>query len=256
MTEKRKAGKRKIIIAGDSDMLAAELASAFIEDIRNILSERGKAFIALSGGSTPLRFYRKVAAHPEAGKIDWSAVTFFWSDERCVPPGHPDSNYGLAERELFRVLRIPADRIFRVMGEKDPAEAAKVYNDLLMNKVPLYREIPCFDRIFLGMGEDGHTASVFPYQAELWDSEENCIVASHPLTAQKRVSFSGRVINNAKVVSIVVTGSAKQKIIEEVLKEDPGYLKYPVSRVDPVHGTLEWWLDREAAGTIISIRTE
>ncbi|MFZ5941541.1 MAG: 6-phosphogluconolactonase [Bacteroidota bacterium] len=240
----------RLKIVRDSDELAALLATRFLNYVRDLLAKKNDAFIALSGGSTPLKFYRQTAALPEAAAIDWTKVSFFWSDDRCVPPDHADSNFGLANRELFVPLGIAGERVFRMKGEADPEEAVMEYRELLTVKVPQRHGLPYFDLVFLGMGDDGHTASIFPDQLTLWDSEELCEIAVHPVTSQKRITFTGQVINNAAMVSIVVTGRAKRERIHRIMNRAEGFQDYPVARVRPEPGILEWWLDREAAGDL------
>jgi len=232
------------------EMLAEALAERFLAELNTIISERGEALVALSGGSTPSRFYSRLAVLHEARTFPWQKVRFFWSDDRCVPPTHPESNFGLADKLFFGPLAVPESSVFRIKGEIDPREAALLYAEQLKENVPLKNGLPRFDIIFLGMGDDGHTASVFPHEIHLWNEPGYCVVATHPVTGQKRVSFTGEVINAAVSVKLLVTGAAKQEILSNVLSKVPGYRQYPVAHVDAHEGNVEWWLDSEAAALL------
>jgi len=234
------------------EILAETLVEKFIATLNKLIDERGEAWVALSGGSTPAKFYRSLAISRVVGNVPWQKVNFFWSDDRCVPPDHPESNFGLANKEFFGPLGIGMEKAFRVEGELDPALAAKRYTEKLASLVPISEGLPEFDILFLGMGEDGHTASIFPHEIDLWGRNELCVVATHPVTGQKRVSFTGHLINNAKTICLLVTGSAKRPVVEQVINRHENYNLYPVSLVQPSNGRLEWWLDSEAAGPINS----
>jgi len=237
-------------IFSDADELAGALAVSFSEDLNGLLQKQDRITLALSGGSTPLRFYRSLVRIPLVRSIDWSRVLFFWSDERCVPPQHPESNFGLASREFFKPLGIPEESIFRVRGEDDPVREAGRYGRIISEMLPHSDGTPRFDRVFLGMGEDGHTASVFPHEIRLWTSDEMCEVAHHPVTGQQRITFTGRLINRARVVSLLVSGESKRRVVNEVAGRSEAYGSYPVSLVAPGEGLLEWWLDSDAAGDL------
>lgn len=211
--------------------------------------DTGKAVhIALSGGSTPLALFAQLANLSD--KEDWSQVHFYWVDERCVPSEYAESNYGNAMRTLLSPLGIPGEQIHQIMGEADPFNEAKRYSNLLSQNLPLERGFPVFDWIWLGMGSDGHTASIFPNQIELWNAEKSCVVATHPESGQKRISLSGSVINAAKRVSFLATGQEKARIIKEILMKEGNYMDYPAFYVNPASDHLEWYLDQEAANLL------
>ena len=136
------------------------------------------------------------------------------------------------------------------MGEKDPEGEAMRYANLLEIDTDRVEGIPQFDLVILGMGDDGHTASIFPHEIELWDSEDHCVVATHPESGQKRVSINGKVINMAKEVAFLVTGASKAEKVQAVIEQTKGYEKYPASMVNPSSGKLIWFLDEEAASRL------
>ncbi|MCW1736167.1 6-phosphogluconolactonase [Anaerorudis cellulosivorans] len=233
----------KIKIAED----IASLNKAFTEWMKTILSQQEEITLALSGGSTPKSLFDYWAKH-HATDIDWEKIKFFWSDERCVPPTDNESNYKMAKEHLFDRIAIPEEHIFRIYGENDPEKEAKRYAEVLKREIKTVNGIPSFDILMLGMGEDGHTASIFPLQIHLWDSEELCIVGTHPITGQKRISLSGKTINAAQNVAILVAGEAKADKVKEIIEsKETAQKRYPAAKVSPTSGNLVWFMDREAA---------
>jgi 6-phosphogluconolactonase len=235
-------------IYADKSKLAEILAIDFSTFVKRLLAKKELVSIALSGGSTPTLFFRAMAA--QKPEIDWNRVRFFWVDERCVPPDHPESNFGVAFIEFLNPLSIPESSFFRIRGEEDPESEALRYSELILDKVSCDLTFPVFDLVFLGMGTDGHTASVFPHQAHLWKADSLCAVGTHPITGQKRVTFTGHLINAAKKVVFTVTGGDKAEIAGKVIRKSGNYLEYPASFVAPFNGELEWYLDSSAAKMI------
>tara|TARA_R110000796_G_scaffold252631_3_gene389391 strand:+ start:49969 stop:50685 length:717 start_codon:yes stop_codon:yes gene_type:complete len=226
--------------------IVAEKFSAFFKDIVTT----DKSFnVALSGGSTPKIVFDYLAEN-FADSIDWTKVNFYWGDERCVSPTDEESNYKMTLEHLLSKISIPKENIFRILGENDPKIEAIRYGDVLEKNLPSQFEIPKFDLVILGMGDDGHTASVFPYEINLWDAKANCEVAVHPDSGQKRVTITGNIINNAEVVAFLVTGTSKAEKVKEIIKETGEYKKYPATLVKPTSGKLIWFLDNEAAKEI------
>lgn len=226
-----------------------KLVKAFTHHFMSLMSlTEGDFRVALSGGSTPKTWFEELA-NKHKNDIDWSRVHFYWGDERCVPPDDEDSNYGMTKKYLLDHISIPDKNIHHIQGELIPAEAAELYTKELLETMP-QNYVPSFDLLILGMGDDGHTASIFPHQIELWDSEKYCVVATHPDSGQRRVSLTGKVINGASSVAFLVTGENKAKKVMEILhkKEDSG--SYPASRVTPEKGNLYWFLDQQAASYI------
>lgn len=224
-----------------------ELNKSFTELVKNILKDKEKVTISLSGGSTPKSLFDYWSKY-HANDIDWKSVYLFWGDERCVPPTDEQSNYKMTKDHLLDNIPIPAENIFRIEGENNPEEEAKRYSEVLMNEVEVTNGVPSFDLIILGMGDDGHTASIFPHEMHLWNSAELCVVANHPESGQKRVSLTGKVINNAKRVAFLVTGANKQEKVKLIIESKEHVQDtYPAAKVNPTKGELLWYLDKEAA---------
>lgn len=224
-----------------------DLNRSFTDWLKGIMEEKEYVSIALSGGSTPKSLFDYWATLPE-GEIDWKKIRFFWGDERCVPPTDEESNYRMTKEHLFNFIQVPRENIYRIMGEHEPGEEAIRYGELLQNELPLLNGKPAFDIMMLGMGDDGHTASIFPYEMTLWDREENCVTATHPVSGQKRISITGKVINSSKHVVFLATGSNKAEKVKEIIS-DPARAakKYPAARVQPESGNLHWFIDLKAA---------
>ncbi|WP_400072997.1 6-phosphogluconolactonase [Zobellia russellii] len=205
--------------------------------------------VALSGGSTP-KIVFDVLAEKFGASIDWKLVHFYWGDERCVLPTDDESNYKMTVEHLLSKIDIPESNIHRVEGENDPEKEAERYAQVLKNELPAKNGFPQFDLVILGMGDDGHTASIFPHEIELWDSENLCAVAVHPDSGQKRVTITGNVINHSKTVAFLVTGASKEEKVGEIINKEGSYTSYPANLVAPTTGDLLWFLDKAAAAKI------
>jgi 6-phosphogluconolactonase len=205
--------------------------------------------IAFSGGSTPRKVFEYIALNFK-DRIDWQKVRIFWSDERCVDPESKESNYRMAKESLLDMVPIPAKNIFRIHGEADPTSEAERYSEVIRKNVPLFGTIPQFDLMMLGLGDDGHTVSIFPGNLHLFDSTKLCEVAVNPYSKQKRISITGRIINAAKTVVFLVTGEAKAEMVDRIIEKKDGWEKLPASMVNPINGNLLWLLDRQAASKL------
>jgi 6-phosphogluconolactonase len=227
-----------------------ELAEKFAEEFAGKVTESAKfnkrISVALSGGTTPELLFSLLGDH-FSKSIPWEYVHFFWGDERCVPPDDKESNYGMTHRRLFEKIDIPASNIHRIRGEDNPGEEASRYSEELADFLNSRDGMPLFDLIILGLGEDGHTASIFPGHKELFSSDKICEVTVHPVTLNKRITITGKVINNADSVAFLVTGKKKAEIIEKIIKKSGMAQNFPASSVVPVYGILSWYLDRDAA---------
>ena len=215
-------------------------------------SDAQKAFhIALSGGSTP-KIVFDVLAEEFANDLDWKNIHLYWGDERCVAPDDAESNYKMTVDHLISKVDIPEQNIHRIKGENNPNDEAQRYGELLDKELPKELGLPQFDLVILGMGDDGHTASIFPHEINLWVSPDNCEVAIHPESGQRRVSLTGRIINNAKTVAFLVTGESKAEKVKIIIDREEGYLEYPASHVAPKTKDLVWFLDAAAAKLLTS----
>ena len=235
----------EIKIHKDKNEVAEQFSAYFVEKA----SEHEAFHVALSGGSTP-KIVFDVLAQNFADKVDWAKVHFYWGDERCVPPTDDESNYKMTVEHLFSKIDVPHENINRILGEKDPKGEAMRYANLLEIDLDRVEEVPQFDLVILGMGDDGHTASIFPHQIELWDAEDHCVVGTHPDSGQKRVSINGKVINTAKEVAFLVTGASKAEKVKAIIEKTEGSEVYPASLVNPTSGKLVWFLDEEAAAQL------
>ncbi|MEN6589257.1 MAG: 6-phosphogluconolactonase [Proteiniphilum sp.] len=224
-----------------------DLNRSFTDWLKEISADKEIVTIALSGGSTPKSLFDYWATLP-AQEIDWTKIKFFWGDERCVPPTHAESNYKMTKEHLFDFVQVPQRNIYRIFGENDPITEAKRYGETLKQELATVNGIPSFDIMMLGMGDDGHTASIFPHQIDLWHSEDLCVTATHPVSGQKRVSVTGKVINAARNVVFLVTGENKANKVEEIISHpEQAAKKYPAALVQPDSGNLLWFLDEQAA---------
>lgn len=222
------------------------VARHFSNYLQQFIASKNVVHIALSGGSTPQIVFEELASHKKDA-IDWSNVHFYWGDERCVPPTDEQSNYKMTQEYLLSQITIPATNIHRIKGEDNPTEEAERYEELLREKLPFSGGVPSFDLVILGMGEDGHTASIFPHEIGLWESDKLCAVAVHPESGQKRITITGKVINHSKEVAFLVTGIGKKEKVAEIMKQQGDFKDYPATLVAPENGNLIWFLDKEAA---------
>lgn len=229
-----------------------EVAKAFSDYFVSLVKNEADFHVALSGGSTPKIVFDVLAAE-YGSTVDWTKVHFYWGDERCVPPTENQSNYKMTVEHLFSKIEVPKENINRVLGEGDPTAESMRYANLLEINLDRKEGIPQFDLVILGMGDDGHTASIFPHEIDLWNSKDHCAVATHPDSGQKRVSINGKVINTAKEVAFLVTGTSKAGKVDEVHNKKDGFEKYPASLVNPKSGKLSWFLDVAAAKYLNSI---
>ncbi|MCB0634434.1 MAG: 6-phosphogluconolactonase [Saprospiraceae bacterium] len=235
----------EIHICCDNEAVAAAFADWFAE----WAGGKGKVTVALSGGSTPKALFRILAEQYE-DKIDWKKIRFFWGDERCVLPNDQESNYGMTQDLLLRHIDIPLANIHRIKGEDNPKQEAERYGELIREHVKMEDGYPVFDLIILGMGSDGHTASIFPHEKELLMAESICAVATHPETGQKRITLTGPVINRAQQVVFLVTGASKTDKLRQIIREEGDWLSYPAAHIRPLSGKLDWFLDEAAAAEL------
>jgi 6-phosphogluconolactonase len=230
-----------------------ELAEKFAEEMAGMIiasAKKQKLFnVSLSGGSTPELLF-SILSENYARSVPWQYVHLFWGDERCVPPDNIESNFGMTQSKLLRRISIPSGNIHRIRGEEDPAGEAGRYSEELLSHTLKRDSLPLFDLMLLGLGEDGHTASIFPEQMELMVSDKICAIASHPVTKQKRITITGRVINNADQVVFLVTGKKKEEIVEKIVKHKPSAQNFPASFIVPVYGRLSWFLDHDAGNLL------
>lgn len=211
--------------------------------------EQEKLTIALSGGSTPKVLF-EVLAEKYAHNMPWEKIHFFWGDERCVPPDHTESNFKMTNDLLLQPIYFPGEQTHRVLGEMEPEAAARAYEEVIANIVDQEDGWPVFDLIILGMGADGHTASIFPDNMTLLDADTVCAVATHPESGQQRVTLTGKALNKARQICFLVTGDSKKEKVYEIFKKEGKYLDYPAAHIQPVNGQLSWNLDEAAVALL------
>jgi len=238
------------VFPSPADMTRAA-ANLFAARAAEAVSAQGRFTAALSGGKTPVAIYDLLAKDPFASQIPWARVHLFWGDERCVPPDHGDSNYRLVRERLINHVPIPPANVHRMPGEMDPVEAAARYEEQLREFFAQHGGgFPVFDLILLGLGEDGHTASLFPGTRALRESAR--WVAGHYVDAQKgwRITLTPPVINAAHTLVFIVSGAGKAAVLKEILEGPLRPDTLPAQIVRPADGTLLWMLDREAAALL------
>lgn len=226
-------------------------ARLFTATSAEAVSLRGRFTAALSGGRTPVELYTQLAKAPLASQIPWARVHLLWSDERCVPPNHPDSNYRMVRELLLDHVPIPPANVHRMPGEMDPVEAAARYEEQLREFfIPRGNGFPVFDFILLGLGEDGHTASLFPGTRTIRESAR--WVLGHYVDEQKgwRITLTPPVINAARKVVFIVAGTGKASVLRDILEGPYQPDLLPAQVVRPDGGELLWMLDRDAAALL------
>lgn len=226
-----------------------QTAEAFGGYLMKKASEKKVFHCALSGGSTPKILFDYLAKN-YAGSSLWKRIHFYWGDERCVAPEHEESNYKMTREHLLDHVDMPEGNIHRVRGEREPHGEAERYARELLENLPKQEGFPVFDLIILGMGNDGHTASIFPHQMELLKSDLICDVGTHPESGQKRLTLTGKVINAADEVIFLVTGHGKKEKVSEIIDKQGPWESYPASHIKPTAGMLTWYMDEAAASKL------
>ncbi|QMV16383.1 6-phosphogluconolactonase [Vibrio spartinae] len=228
---------------------ADEVVHSLADDLKTYSEQGRPVHISLSGGSTPKMLFKLLASAPYATSIQWHNLHFWWGDERCVAPDDAESNYGEANALLFSQIQMPAENIHRILGENDPTSEVERFAQEMLAQVPTQDGTPVFDWILLGVGADGHTASLFP-GATHYQDPALALVASHPESGQLRVSKSARVLQAAKRISYLVLGAGKADIVHEIHTTAAEALPYPAAKVQSSQGETEWYLDKDAAAKI------
>lgn len=245
------SGGKKLHVLPDLEAISQRAASIFTELAGNSIASKGRFFVALPGGSTPKRLYALLGSE-YSGKILWDRVELFWGDERCVPKGHEESNFKNAYDALLS--KVPAT-VHRIKGELDPGEAAVEYeNDLKLSfgESELKGGMPVFDLIILGMGKDGHTASLFPGSESLREKERVAVPVYD--AGLPRVTLTLPVINNAAHILFLVAGRSKAETLKHIIQGGGERYDYPAGLVSPVNGDVTWLVDKEAAKDFTAAR--
>lgn len=236
----------------DPQFLAQAAAQEFVALAERAIQARGVFSVALSGGSTPQKLYKLLASEPFSERVNWQHVQFFWGDERCVPPDHPESNYLHVKEALLNHVPVPEENIHRVQGELPPEMAAQMYEETLLRyfsglPTQAEREGACFDLALLGMGDDGHTASLFPGTSVINEATRWVAALYVDKLAAWRVTLTPAILNRAAQVIFLVEGQPKawtlQKVIYGAYQPD----RYPAQIIKPKDGALTWMIDEAAA---------
>ncbi len=238
----------------DREKLIQAAAEEVVQLISGRIKEKGRVAIALSGGSTPLPLYTLLATESYSQRIDWPKVHLFWGDERCVPPDSPQSNYRMVRETLLDAVTFSTDNIHRIRGEEDPEKAAAAYEEELRaffganerDGSPRFG----FDLILLGMGDNGHTASLFPGYSAVTEKKRWVMAEYIEVVAMWRITLTPVVINAAKNVLFIVSGAEKAERLRSVLEGPFQPELLPAQIVRPVQGRLLWLLDRAAASRL------
>lgn len=243
----------QIALYPDTDTLSLEAAQYIVRLANEAVVSHGRFTIALSGGTTPKKLYGMLGDEPYRSQIDWALVDIFWSDERCVPPDSEDSNYLLAQQVLLNKIPIPAAQIHRMPADAPDRDAAsQAYTDE-MRRVFATNGIPSFDLIQLGMGPEGHTASLFPHQASLHEQQRLVMPVSVPKPPPPRLTFTPPILNAAHNVLFLVTGTDKADAVQAVLEGAYNSDEYPAQIVRPTQGEVVWMLDTKAASKLKNV---
>ena len=237
----------EIRIFKDDESLSQAAAEIFVTLAVKAVEARGRFLTALSGGGTPAGLYRLLAADPYRGQVDWPKTYVFWGDERCVPPDEEGSNYHQAMDILLSHVPIPDENILRIKGELEPAQASDDYAQALKRFAAPGLDWPRFDLVLLGMGADGHTASLFPGSEVLPNSPTLAVTAHYQGRPANRVTLTPLVFNAAHNIMFLVTGANKAASLDQVLNGEHLPKQYPAQRIRPTDGKIIWLVDEAAA---------
>jgi 6-phosphogluconolactonase len=239
--------RSEVNVLVDAAAVARAVADRFVDAASRAIAAAGRFAVALAGGSTPRTTYALLAGLEYRDRVRWDSVRFFFGDERCVPPDDPQSNYGMAMTTLLGPLGIDPSRVFRMRGEDDPAAAAADYVRVLVRELG---PEPVLDLVLLGMGPDGHTASIFPGSSPVTDDMLLVDAPFVPKFGTYRITMTPRTINNAKEIVIATEGEGKADALAHALDGPYDPNTYPVQIVKPKNGRLTWIVDRAAASKL------
>ena len=239
----------QIILTNDPGELARTAAGIFRTTAKDCVTQINLFTVAISGGSTPRGMHRLLAEEPYRSDIPWKKTHVFWVDERCVPEDDPASNFGLARKDFLEQILIPPEQIHPMPGEFSPEEGAKKYQEEMERAFQIQeKDFPIFDLIFLGMGKDGHTASLFPGAKSADELDRWVIAVKGGSPKVYRLTLTYGVLNRAKRVYFLVSGKEKAPMVRTVLEDKDACL--PAQKIQPVQGKATWLLDKEAASLL------
>jgi 6-phosphogluconolactonase len=240
--------KREILVYPDLEDLSRNVAEEFVRLVEQAVRSSGRFTVALSGGETPQRLYQLLPEAAYSERVPWKSVHFFWGDERCVPPEHSESNYRMARELLLARIPVPEENVRRMAGEKQPQVAAAEYEQTLIDFFRLTPgEWPRFDLMLMGIGEDGHTASLFPENDALRNQEKLVLAPYVEKLKAHRLTLILPVINHAANIWFLVSGASKATVMTEIFKANSGTPRIPATLVKPVDGSMTWFITEDAA---------
>jgi 6-phosphogluconolactonase len=237
-------------IYSDIDTLSQEAARYVVRVASESIATHGRFTLALAGGSTPKKLYGLLASEPYRDQINWALTEIFWSDERCVPPDSEDSNYHLAQEVLLSKVPISADQIHRMPADADDRDQASLTYIQEIQRVFGTNGVPSFDLLQLGMGPEGHTASLFPHQASLHEQTRLIMPVTVPKPPPPRLTFTPLLLNAATHILFLVTGQDKADALQAVLEGEYNPDEYPAQIIRPTQGEVTWMLDPAAASKL------
>lgn len=236
-----------IAIYPDLDTISQQAAAYVVRVANEAIVTRGRFSIALSGGGTPEQLYGLLGSEPYRSQIDWQLVDIFWSDERCVPPDDPESNYHMARETLLSQVPIPAGQVHRMPADEPDRNAASLAYTQEIQRVAGTNGIPAFDLMQLGMGPEGHTCSLFPHQPSLHETQRLVMPVSVPKPPPDRLTFTPPILNAARNVLFLVTGADKADALHAVIEGKYNPDEYPAQIVRLPHGEVTWMVDTAIA---------
>ena len=240
-------------IYGTVDEVITMIADDLMDKINKTISTNGECSVVLSGGNSPRRLYELLASYPYKTEIAWEQVYFFFGDERCVPFEDPENNGGMIKKALFEPLKIADSRIFYISTLQSPQEAAKKYSKRILSH---FKDNPIrFDIVLLGLGEDAHTASLFPHAAVLHEQKALVSAVDPGKVQTPRISLTAPLINEAHCILFLVYGESKAEAVQKVLEGEKDFNQYPAQLIKPEDGTIEWFLDSSAASLLKAVPT-
>lgn len=235
---------KNIHVYPNKEKLVVATTERMVDSIEQAIQQNGLCNIALSGGNTPGGVFSLLASNPYRDRVDWGRLHIFWGDERMVPPEHQDSNFRLVKETLLDRINMPDENVHRMRGEIAPEEAAAEYAELLRDHFK--DSPPCFDLMLLGLGEDGHTASLFPGTDAVEECEKHVVAVFVPKLSAWRVTLTLPVLNAAREIFFLVSGKSKAEMVQCIMSNKQPTKKIPATMVTPQNGDLRWMLDSDA----------
>jgi 6-phosphogluconolactonase len=240
-----------LFIYDSVDELIEKMAEDFTKKVNAAIDDSGECNLVLSGGNSPKRLYELLTSYPYKTEIDWDKIYFFFADERCVPFNDPANNGSMIKKALFEPLKIADSRVFYISTMQSPEESAKKYSKRI---IAHFKDKPIrFNLVLLGLGDDAHTASLFPHTPVLREQKALVSAAYPEKEATPRITLTAPLINEAQAISFFVYGESKAEAVKHVLEGERNYEQYPAQLIHPEDGTVDWFLDEAAAKLLAKV---